>query len=136
MREAPEHGNTVGVKAENAHDDGGADQSHKGARELVAQAVRNGDDRERDNADAEGPALGLVELPCQHPDSMKRGAADRGQAQEVGHLMNDDDDRHAGEEAGDDRRGQEIRAIQPRRKRPTRATMTPTITARMPTKST
>ncbi len=39
---------------------------------------------------------------------MNRGAADRGQAQEVGQLMNDDDDRHAGEEAGDDRRGQEF----------------------------
>ena len=108
MGKATEHGNTVGVKAENADNDGGADQRDERAGEPAVHTLGGSDDGEGDHADADSPAVRLVELSCRRPDSMKRGAADRWQAQEVGELVHNDDDRHAGEEAGDDRRGQEL----------------------------
>ena len=96
------------MKAENAHDDGGADQRDERAGELAVHTLGGSDDHEGDHADAESPAVRLIELSRHRPDSMKCGAADRGQAQEVGELVHHDDDRHAGEKAGDDRRGKKI----------------------------
>ena len=83
-------------------------QSKESAGELVIHKSGNGHECEGDHADAEGPAVGVVELSCHEIDAVKRGATDRGQAQEVGQLVHDDDHRHTGQKAGDDRCGKEI----------------------------
>ncbi len=82
--------------------------SEERAGEPAVHTSGGSDDDEGDHTDGESPAVRLVEPFRHRPDSMKRRAADRGQAQEIGQLVHHDDDRHAGEKAGDDGRGQEV----------------------------
>ena len=61
---APEHAHAVGLKLEAADKDRGADESKESPGELVIHKSGDGHEGEGDHADAEGPAVRVVELSC------------------------------------------------------------------------
>jgi len=72
-----EHGNTVGVKTETAHDDGGTDQRHERARSL--RSIRSETATTTKVLTPMPRAQALVWRVAHHRlESMKRGAADDG----------------------------------------------------------
>ena len=66
-------------------------------------------DGKDDGADAQCPAVGVPEMGGDHADPVQRRAVHRRKAEEIRQLVDDDDDGHPCQKAGDDRGGQELR---------------------------
>ena len=92
-----------------ATSDGRADETDERARQLAVDPLGADDDGEDDRR--RSPSVQpLVSPRCDSDgrDPVERRAARPREAEQVGQLVHDDDHRHAGEEAGDDRRREEL----------------------------
>ena len=76
----------------------------------MRRSRRAADDHDGQHAEADGqrPPVDLVEVGEHVGDPVLVRAGGRRQAQEVGQLVDDDDDGHAGQEADDDGRREEL----------------------------
>ena len=102
-----QHGDAMSLEVEGAHQRRGDDEADQCSRDAAvgARAHHEGQDPE---ADGERPPVHLVEVGEHVGHPVLVAAGGRGEAEEVGQLVGDDDEGHAGQEAGDDGGRQEL----------------------------